>query len=193
MGSGSAKYISEIKIGRKGTLYCMPGTECLDISKQVQLDIFLVDHMRKRNIVCCLIQRILMIMKLNWDEKKLLIICVKKSHKKFKLFFIMALYILHLFRFIFTEEGIERIIYNMFIDNKNQSEYAGVIADSLLKSLWKKEATGSLVKIEYAGRMLYVPSGYDEILKNKYGNYMEFPPENKRYRNNFDEWIFRYE
>jgi lipopolysaccharide cholinephosphotransferase len=192
MGSGTAKYVSEIKIGRKGTVYCMPGTENSNIMDKVQLDIFLLDDVKLRKPLFYKIKRVLEIMALNKDEKHLLILCVRKSSKRFKFVYIWGLYVLHAIRIIVTEEGIERLIYRMFVQENGTCDYIGVAMGDQ-KSTWRKSEFGDLIKMPYEGRMVNVPSGYDYLLSRIYGDYMQFPPEDKRLRNHFDEWVFRYE
>ena len=82
MGSSKNAKLSEIKVGRIGTQLVLPGTEKLDIFKQVGVDIFLVDHVKKRSPGMHKVKKILKIIKLNWSEKKLLIRAAKTSYKK---------------------------------------------------------------------------------------------------------------
>lgn len=76
MGSGT-KYLSEIKVGRKGTLYCMMDANDLNIMNQINVDIFLIDYLKPLSAFRCnvyeKIKRTLMICKLNWDEKKVVV------------------------------------------------------------------------------------------------------------------------
>lgn len=190
MGSGSSDYISEIKIGRKGTVYCMPGTESLNIMNRVQLDIFQIDHVKKLGIISSKIRSMLRMISLNWDEKKLLLINIRKSDKRFKLFYCIGLYLLHIIRAVFTEKGIERIIYNMAVDKTGDSSLLGV---AMYDAVWNRELMESSVDLKYNGRYLKAPIGYDELLRVEYGDYNKLPPKEKRLRNHFDEWIFRYE
>ena len=42
-----------------------------------------------------------------------------------------------------------------------------------------------LKTIQFEDMMVPVPNNYDKLLKDMYGNYMEYPPENERYHINF--------
>ncbi len=190
MGSGSIDYISEIKVGRKGTLYCMPGCEHLKIMKQVQLDIFLVDYIKPSGKLKNFFRQFLLYASLNTDEKKLMLINIKKSNKRFKPVYIITLFLLHCVRAVITEKGIEHIMYNMFVDKKKKSPFMGV---ARYDGFWKKEYTEETTETEYAGRKLKIPLGYDGFLKENYGDYTVLPPESERYKNHFDEWIFKCE
>ena len=50
----------------------------------------------------------------------------------------------------------------------------------LLKNIMKKEFYGIPVYKEFEGNLYRVPEKYDLYLKQLYGNYMEFPPLDKR-------------
>lgn len=43
-----------------------------------------------------------------------------------------------------------------------------------------KSVFNSFVDVEFEGRKFKAPAGYDEWLRNFYGDYMQLPPENKR-------------
>lgn len=192
MGSSGLKYATEIKIGRKGTVYCMSGTENFDIMNRVQLDIFILDNVKLRKPFFYKLKYFFRIASLNWDEKKLLILSVKKSNKHFKWFYIAGLYATHIIRAIMTQKGIEHLVYNMFVDKSGNSKYIGNIMETI-ESTWLKSDFESSEKMLYDGRLLNVPVGYDNILKLKYGDYMQLPPKDKRLRNHFDEWVFKYD
>lgn len=193
MGSGNVNYTFELKIGRKGTVYCMPGTEKFDIMNRVQLDIFVLDDLKSCSPFKDKFISLLRIISLNNDEKRLLRLSILKSKKIFKWVYILGLGLLHAIRAILTEEGIERWIYNMLVLREGTSEHIGW-ALSIKDSFWRKVDFGHPIKTLYAGRMCCVPENPDAVLTRSYGStYMQFPPEEKRLRNHFDEWIFRYE
>ncbi len=194
MGSGSPDFISEVKIGRKGTLYCMPGLENSEIMHQVQLDIFLIDYVRDypaivEKLLGCF-RKVLMIGKLNWDEKKLILLSIDKSSHHGKAFYKMLVSASHLLRLVLKEKGIEKIIYKIHVDKTKSSGKLGIIGGCDLKK-WDTSILGTGDKLMYAGRLLSVPSKYEYILEDEYGDYMQFPPENARYRKHFSELLFR--
>ena len=50
----------------------------------------------------------------------------------------------------------------------------------LRKDMWDKKDFEKTVYMQFENIEIPVPSGYDHLLKQIYGNYMEFPPLNKR-------------
>lgn len=192
MGSGSIDYITEIKIGKVGTTYCLPGTEHLDIMNNVQLDIFCVDSakkMTKQQLLRRLkLWNVLRIIALNKSEKKLLKLLVDKRVNSFKgAIYKSLLDFMHLIRIIVGERRIEKWGFEMFVDESNQSdEYtvAGYI------NVWKKEWF-NIINHDYEGKKFPIPAGYDNILRTEYGDYMSFPKEEDRYKKDFEEWLFK--
>ena len=195
MGSGSPKYISEIKIGRKGTLYCMQGAENLDIMKEVQLDIFLVDYMKVLSpFKLKLYEKIrffLMLAKLNWSEKKLLLFCIDRVHGEARAFYKIGIYLMHLIRLMIGEKNMEHILYSMSVDTTGKSPYMGVPHLSLLK-VWNVSDILPLSALNYCGKVMGVPKNYGKILEDVYGDYMQYPPENKRLKKGFDTWVCEF-
>lgn len=193
MGSGDPEYLSELKIGRKGTKYYLEGTQDLNIMHQIQLDVFLVDYIKNLSPFKAKlfekIRNVLMIAKLNWDEKKLIIRCAKDSKRRGKVVYITGLVGLHLLRILFGEKRIEKWIYKMFVDKNRSSEKMGVamLSDPLL-SLPAKAFDETTV-LPYDGRQVSVPKGYHDILRVMYGDYMQCPPEDKRYKNRFEQYV----
>lgn len=50
----------------------------------------------------------------------------------------------------------------------------------VLSNVQKKEDFLTLCELEFNGSKFFAPAKYDEVLTDTYGNYMEFPPEEKR-------------
>lgn len=50
-------------------------------------------------------------------------------------------------------------------------------------AIYKKSLFESYVMFPYADFFVRVPTGYDELLRTMYGDYMQFPPEEERRRN----------
>ena len=46
------------------------------------------------------------------------------------------------------------------------------------------------IPMEFEGHEVYVPSGYDQILRIIYGDYMQLPPESKRVTHHICEYIW---
>ena len=182
-GSGSVEYVSEAKVGRRGTKYCPKIGEDLDINSQITVDIFCVEslkHSYVKNLTRNNKLRLFLVTtKLNWDEKRFLIRVFKQGNSRLKYLLISALYLLHLLRLIVTEKGIERIIYKMAVDPTNSSEYMGIVMGNRQPSCFSSDFT--LNKVSFDDLNVFIPSNYDEILTKAYGDYMTPPPEDKRY------------
>ena len=189
MGSGSIKYVSITKIGRKNTVYCLPGSENLNIMNEVQLDVFVVDSLKHLTKWKKKLKETLTLIKLNWDEKKLLFLLLKRSKKKPKFLYKLLIYLAHGVRFLIKEKNIEHLIYNIAVDKTGNSEFVG---SALGYCYWKKEDFSKSVLLDYNGDKYMCPINYDSVLTSTYGDYMKEPPEDKRYRKYFDEWIFMY-
>lgn len=191
MGSGSTEYLSEIKVGKKGTKYYLPGTADLKIMHEIQLDVFLIDAIKKESIGrpgLDAFKRLIETCKLNWDEKVLIMRCIDKSEHSGKLLYKAGLYLLHVVRAIVGEKAIEKLIYHMYVDKKEQSGFYGVLLTAPKVRVWGK--TNGVSTLMYDGKEFPVPNNYDEVLRARYGDYMRLPPEDKRYKNHFEDWIF---
>lgn len=193
MGSGDPEYLSELKIGRKGTKYYLEGTQDLSIMHQIQLDVFLVDYIKNLSPVKTklyeAIRDVLMIAKLNWDEKNLIIRCAKDSKRRGKAVYLAGLVGLHSLRLLFGEKQMEKWIHNMFVDQHKRSGQMGVAmlnGPMLTVPATAFETTASHV---YDGRQVSIPAGYHDILQVRYGDYMQCPPEDKRYKKRFDQYV----
>ncbi len=65
----------------------------------------------------------------------------------------------------------------------NHSKYAGVMVTTHYGSRERMpiEVFSDTVELEFCGELFPAPVGWDTYLKGLYGNYMELPPEEKRY------------
>lgn len=181
------RHVLEVKISREGTLYCIKGTEDLDIVKCIHLDIFLIDpvKMHKHERFFGDLKELLRWIELPWDEKKL----IMRLHNN--IFLKIALGCMHVLRALMGgEKQINKLIYSMWVDKKNKSGKIGALATaSRFKSMCLMPADCEMTKLPFSGRMLTVPACWSEILTSVYGDYMQLPPEDQRYKD-FDRWLF---
>lgn len=191
MGSGSTKYVSEIKIGRINSTYCPVGTEDYNIINMVHLDIFLLDYLKKQSKLKNYLIKCLRIIKLNWDEKKLIIHNNKSRPKLIRLLYDADVYLSHIIRFLLREINIEHIIYSLAVDKTENSQLIGPVMD-IDSFYWDEKDFLSTVDLEYNKRLFPAPIGYKHILTDNYGDYMKEPDEDKKYRIDFNKWIFSY-
>lgn len=192
MGSGSIDYVTEIKIGKVGTTFCMPGTETIDIMNQVQLDVFCFEPMKpmsqKQYAFYKKIWKVMNICRLNSSEKTLLKYCVDNGNRNLKSVYKIGLNCLHLIRALVGERQIEKLGYKMFVDKTGKSALLTIIqANVVVDKKWVEHTQ----LLDYAGYRIPVPIDYDACLKSSYGDYMKLPPEEHRYRKNFDIWVFK--
>ena len=194
-GSGSVKYVSEIKVGRRGTTYCPRFGVDLDINKHITVDIFCVDYLKdsylKHINLLNKLRLFLSVTKLNWPEKIFMIRVFKQELKWTKYLKIVALCILHLLRMICTEKGIEYFIYRMVVDTTKRSNYVGVAIGARLPICFSPGF--KLIKADFDGMSVLIPDNYDEILTKIYGDYMTPPPENQRFGSDKYEVVLEVE
>ena len=197
MGSGSTKYLSELKIGRKNTWVYLEGTRDMNIMRQIQVDVFLFDYVRQlppaRKRFYEKIRKFLYITKLNWDEKRLIMMVMDEGKRRGRLFFKAGLVTLHVLRALVTEERIEQLMYEMFIDKTKKSGQMGIILENASSggrvATWPVEMLTNLIEMNYADIRVKVPACYDQFLTDIYGDYMTPPPEDKRYRRHLDRFV----
>lgn len=194
MGSGDLEYLSEMKIGRRGSKVYLPGTEDLKIMHQMAVDIFLLECVKEVNPkIWDLITKgcsILRIAKLNWDEKCLLMFCINKSSHRGKILYKSTLCLMHVFRWVVGEKRIEKLIHKLTVDDSGKSERVAV--NIYPEKWWDKEVFSRMEEIPYEGRLLKVPRERHAVLENVYGDYMCYPPESERYGKYFDEYVTEF-
>jgi len=67
--------------------------------------------------------------------------------------------------------------------NVDKAKYWGTPADTdpyANKSLYESLLFDTYLKVSFEGRQFFAPSGYDKVLRNYYGDYMQLPPVEKR-------------
>lgn len=186
---GSRETLSEIKVGRKGTIYCLKEAKNLNIASEITVDIFLIDYIKEKSKFRMKldgkIRRFLRLCSLCWDEKKLLFISIDKSTHRFKVFYKFGLMLMHILRLLLREDGINKLIYNMYVDQSNTSDQIGCA----LFDNYTYPANYSIIQLPFEGRMINAADSYNVILTREYGNYLELPPEDKRYNSHLEDWI----
>ena len=65
---------------------------------------------------------------------------------------------------------------------------AKIVGDGIFSWYVRREVFDDVVEVEFEGELFAAPKGYDEFLKVKYGNYMEMPPESKRWAHMFETY-----
>ena len=190
MGS---RHLSELKIGRRGTLHCLNFAQDLDIMKQVVVDIFLVDHLKPQALkhlsILDPLKEILRYAGLSWDEKRLLFRCIDRSSHCMKWLYKSALASLHLFKLIFTADNLDRFVSWLHVDKSGTSEHMGIVQQPLKNRPWP--AGFKYLTVPFDGLQVKIPDCYDLLLRGRYGDYMQLPPEDQRLPNHIEDWIFK--
>lgn len=188
---GDREWLPELKIGRKNTIYCLKEAQDLKIASEITVDVFLMDYIKEMRASTAAIKsklrNLLRLCSLPWDEKRLIMINIDKSAHHNKWLYKSGLYCMHVLRAIFGERGLDRFIYRLYVDESHNSKKMACASfdDYTFPADYK------IIKIPFEGRLLSVPDCYDEILKKNYGNYMQFPPENERYKKHIKDWILK--
>ena len=190
MGSGLTQYSFELKIGKKGTLYCLQGSENLNIAKQVLIDIFILDTIKHQSFVKKKLIKLLRLISLNRDEKKLILLCKKDRNTIILAAYRISMFCLDLLRVLIGEKNIDKLVYRMAVDESGDSKEIGwaISADDCT---WNKMSFQKMTSMKYASKSYSVPKDYDSVLRVTYGDYMKLPPEDKRYKPDMDKWIFK--
>lgn len=182
MGSGSTDYVTEIKIGTKGTCYCANGAQSLGIMSEIQLDIFCLEYMKdlsKRSLAFRYkLHHLIRIASLSRDEKKLLMLCAKKHNILKRAVLVGGLLFLHILRMLTSERFLEMLNYKLLVDETCTSKYMNSLTAYIERPFFAIDLGET--KMMFEGRMLSVPTGYDHILTSMYGDYMTIPPVGQR-------------
>lgn len=109
------------------------------------------------------------------------------SNSKLKTLAIDAGRIVH--RYI-SEKDIENYIYHMYVSKKETKNYVSLSQCELLFPVFYFEGER---KEKYCDRLFSVPKYSEAFLTMEYGDYMTFPPEDKRFTAEIDRWIVEYD
>ena len=194
MGSGSTDYVSELKVGRRGTVL-LPGDalEFPKLSRHITVDIFELNYLRnygpRARKLANMARRLLLITKLNWDEKCLLISRIKNSSKPHHWSYIAGLFTMHAIRAIATERGLEWLLHKIYVGKKGSARWIGVMPGDSEVRFWP--AHFGIVKHKFEDVEMPIPDCADEMLTIRYGDWHKLPPENKRYKRDLDNWVLQ--
>ena len=192
MGSGSPDYVSELKIGRKGTvLLPKDALSFASLNSQITVDIFELNYLRnfssKQRKIANMLRRFLMIAKLNWDEKRLLISRIKSSSSTMKRAYVVGLYAMHFLRAISTERGLEWLVRKIYVGKKMNAKWCGVMTGDTEVRFWP--ANFGIINHEFETEEMPIPDCWDEMLTIRYGDWHTLPPEDKRFKRDIENWV----
>ncbi len=110
-----------------------------------------------------------------------------KNNKK-NLFIIKLAHFLG--RFKSTDKKLA-LIKKLHVSDSKNSMYFTSCSD-LTNAIFNKEWFKESINMKYEDLDVSVPVGYDEVLKAKYGDYMQFPPEEKRFTSILSDFTVEY-
>ena len=167
------------KLMLKGTKFEEPWVSQVDFHIGINMDIFVLDDLSdagfKRNYQLkksFLYNKLLIMSKIRLDDLPLLTKIVTHA----------GYHVLNLFRI--TPSFLNRRCLNFL--KKYRDENCECVFDISATAeeypqIFKKEDFKSIKKIAFEDIEVNIPSGYDNILRSLYGEYMELPPEEDRY------------
>lgn len=89
-----------------------------------------------------------------------------------------------------SKEKVLKKIKNTFVTNEDTGYI--VCCNDSDHGLLKKSDFSNSVTMKYEDLDVSVPVGYDNILRSYYGDYMQLPPEEKRFTANLDDFVVEY-
>lgn len=148
-----------------------------DLNFGVYIDVFPLDGVpenpQKAKVICEKIHILNNIMNLKKNKVK----GIKRSFKKQIMFIILQCIVCFIpYRWVIKKT--DKLCSTETYESSKQ--HVGCFMDGEYFRLHSKEACKNLILSEFENNQFYIPQGYDEILTNNYGNYMQLPPEKER-------------
>ena len=146
-----------------------------DVNIGVNIDLFPIDGLgNDKESAISTLKKSTLLYKLYVSK----ILSFRKSRKWYKNLFLFFIKILLL---IVPRNSLKKYICRLGNNNFYDSKYVGMIVapyganELMLKSVFEKN-----IDVYFENRIYKIPFGYDEYLRNLYGNYMEYPPKEKQ-------------
>ena len=184
MCAGSLDYCSELRIYKSNTEMYISNYYDKSVNNCIRIDVFILDYAKKHLGLAKLLVPFFYLAKLNSFEKNLLFSIHKKS--KLKMAYIKFGDFLNKF---ISEQSFEKMMYKLSVSSKPTENRLFIVEpNKVLKAAWFDEST----KLLYEDQEFLCTKYYDEFLTREYGNYMELPPENKRFTNAMTQYVVRF-
>lgn len=90
----------------------------------------------------------------------------------------------HLFSYNFLQKNLERLVNYFDYDNSEYVAQMDCFSDGKNNMYLKKDLEDTIYH-DFEGYQLRIPRNYDSILRQLYGDYMQLPPEEKRFGHHF--------
>lgn len=174
------------RIIKNQTKIYVPGHEAEEC--EIHIDIFVLDYAKNASRLSRKLSSslavFLQIAKLSKYEKSWLY--ERFSNQKTKLF---VVFIGEIFRKIFGSAQLESWARKLLVSEIPTNMY--LIMEEVTQR-WPVSYFESALPMEYEDLIVSVPSGYDQILRQEYGSYMEYPPQNERFTADMDKWVIEF-
>lgn len=174
------------RIIQKQTKIYVPGRETEEC--EIHIDIFVLDYAKNASSfsrkLSSSLAKFFQIAKLSKYEKSWLY--ERFSNQKAKLF---VLSIGECFRKIFGSARLEGWARKLLVSETPTDMY--LIMEEVTQR-WLVSYFESVLPMKYEDLIVSVPSGYDQILRQEYGAYMEYPPLNERFTADMDKWVVEF-
>lgn len=170
------RYIAKVRL--KGTRQVEKGLAEVDSHKGVYVDIFPLDYVKKKSglelwvrgaIVRCLFAYKTMRVGTNHEMVKAK--QVLKQLLRWITFLIPNAFVNRLFDYSCSKDNGKACLYTTSFASRYRWK----------RQLYTNSVFGKGTRLDYEGCRFNAPVQYETILKRIYGNYLEFPPEEKRY------------
>lgn len=184
---GASAYNGLYRICKKGSAVYTE-THGQDEAWPIHVDIFILDVARSYHYFAKLlvtsISRYLLVAKLSDYEKAWLY--ERFRNKALKRFIVRSG---NFFRYIFGEQGLERIVFCLMASPRKTDKYI-IITD--IGKVYPVAWFGESVNVRYEESVVKAPSHTDDLLKMWYGDYMSLPPESERYTAGMEKWLVNW-
>lgn len=174
------------RIIKKQTRIYVPGRETEEC--EIHIDIFVLDYAKNTSPfsrkLSSSLAKFFQIAKLSKYEKSWLY--ERFSNQKAKLF---VLSIGECFRKIFGSARLEGWARKLLVSETPTDMY--LIMEEVTQ-LWPVSYFESVLPMKYEDLTVSAPSGYDQILRQEYGSYMEYPPLSERFTADMDKWVVEF-
>lgn len=170
------------KIRKNNTTFIDYETSDLDIHHGIFIDIFPLDNIKPNTMSGKVHQKIMYILtRINLSRVKKISFNAKKPLDKY--ISIAFYYLLKIVPKRFTDILLSKIAR---IFEKDETDYVSHITNGAsyskyMKYTIRKDNFYKIIDCNFENHSLPVPSNYNEVLNNIYGNYMKLPPKEYRY------------
>lgn len=180
--SENCEYIYEARISDKKTVQYEKHHD--SVKGNVSIDIFILDYAKKFSRLTVEKVRFLKMCALNSFERQYLYDIHKDNKLK-----ILYIKMTDLLSKKYDEKTVNRLIFKMVCsESKTDSLISAIYPNSVYSANW----LGGGKTMPFENFNVRVPDNYDSILRMEYGDYMQLPPEEKRFTDGMEDFVVEY-